>query len=243
MTDPGYGSYLASAAEKERDRRAEGQQLLKKLDMQKYGIDTQASTSRYATDSAASTADKNREVRREELQSLNERSQRDFDEQVRQFGLQDDRQQTLFDLKMKDRATSEEIAGNIVTNAAEVERSNVQREALLEDDADHWFPNLRAGDVEADQYSGVGGRIKKWWRDEGFFGEGDSAYDPKYNLTVGGERIDPQLQQLDLTDNDMTLEMLQAYTPGIGTADSIGKGQSTEALKNNVWNLWGLMGN
>ena len=46
MSDPGYGSYIANAAEAERNRRSQGQQLLKKLDMQKYGIDTSASTQR-----------------------------------------------------------------------------------------------------------------------------------------------------------------------------------------------------
>ena len=130
MTDPGYGSYLASAAEKERDRRSEGQQLLKKLDMQKYGIDTQASTSRYATDSAASTADKNREVRREELQSLNERSQRDFDEQVRQFGLQDERQQALFDIGMKEEEVKETIGGYITDASAKRSEETKKRELL-----------------------------------------------------------------------------------------------------------------
>ena len=226
MSDPGYGSYIANAAEAERNRRSQGQQLMKRLDMQKYGIDTSATTQRYGIDT-------NKQIAENQLELQN----RKFDEQTRQYNQEYGMRKTLFDIAQDERDVSKKIAGNIVSNAAETERSNVQREALLKDDSDTWFSNFRAGDVEADQYSGVGGRIKKWWRDEGFFGEGDSAYDPKYNLTVGGERIDPQLQQLDLTGDDVTVEMLGKYLPAIEAADASGGGKSNKSLMN----LWGLL--
>lgn len=233
MTDPGYGSYLASAAEKERDRRSEGQQLLKKLDMQKYGIDTQASTSRYATDSAASTADKNREVRREELQSLNERSQRDFDEQVRQFGLQDERQQALFDIGMKEEEVKETIGGYI-TDASAKRSEETKKRDLLE-----------SNQLEADQYSGflvspsgdLFPNFKEWYRGLG----GGDAYSSEYDLTIGGKAVTPQIDPLDLTTLRMTPENLQEYAPHIETADKLYGDQSTTELQNNVWNLWGLI--
>lgn len=231
MSDPGYGSYIASAAEAERNRRTGNAQLMKKLDMQKYGIDTSATTSRYATDTAATTADKNRE----QLAAFK-------DEETRRWNIGNERDQKLFDLGMEDRATSEEIGGNIVKNAAEKQRSEKIRNKLLEDDADTWFSNIRQGDIEADEYKGIGGKVKKWWRDEGFFGpeKGEpgynSAYDPKYELNVDGERIDPQLEDLDLTDNKMTVENLVKYGPAIETADSIsGKGST-----NSLFNMFGL---
>ena len=50
------------------------------------------------------------------------------DEETRRWNIGNERDQKLFDLGMEDRATSEEIGGNIVKNAAEKQRSEKIRE-------------------------------------------------------------------------------------------------------------------
>ena len=96
------------------------QQLLKKLDMQKYGIDTSASTQRYGIDTNKKIADDNLALQNKK-----------FDEQTRQYNQEYGMRKTLFDIAQDERDVSKKIAGNIVSNAAETERSNVQRESLL----------------------------------------------------------------------------------------------------------------
>ena len=91
MSDPGYGSYIANAAEAERNRRSQGQQLLKKLDMQKYGIDTSASNQIYGIDTNKKVADDN-------LAWQNKK----FDEQTRQYNQEYGMRKTLFDQQQAD---------------------------------------------------------------------------------------------------------------------------------------------
>ncbi len=215
MSDPGYGSYILSAAEAERNRRTGNAQLMKKLDMQKYGIDTQSETTRYGIDKGAETA-----------ANLLAFEQKKFEAE------QAERNRKL--------NNSMEVAGTYISNQQELQRSANINEDLKEDDADTWFSNFRAGDIEADQYSGITGRVKKWWRDEGFFGEGDSPYDPKYNLTVGGVPINPQLKDLDLSDNKITVEELMGPTGYAAQAVDAQSGKtSTKSHLDTLFNYFG----
>ena len=56
MADPGYGSYIASAAESERNRRHQSELSARSREIQKYGIDVGAETSRYGVDVGAETS-------------------------------------------------------------------------------------------------------------------------------------------------------------------------------------------
>ena len=107
MSDPGYGSYIANAAEAERNRRSQGQQLIKKLDMQKYGIDTSASTQRYGIDT-------NKKIAEDQLALQNKK----FDEQIRQYNQEYGMRKTLFDQQQTDRTAVENTIGTTVYNKA-----------------------------------------------------------------------------------------------------------------------------
>ena len=232
MSDPGYGSYIANAAEAERNRRSQGQNLLKKLDMQKYGIDTSASTQRYGIDT-------NKKIAEDNLAFQTKK----FDEQVRQFNVQDARTQSLFDIGMQEDEFRTGL-GDYITDASKKRtEETLKREALEKDDEQFWFPSLRSGDIEADEYKGISGKALKWWRSEGFFGPEkgepgyDSPYDPKYDLNIGGEAITPVIPPLDLTQYRTTPESLEKYGKHIQTADLLQKGGSDKSYMN----LWGFL--
>tara|TARA_R110002167_G_scaffold148194_7_gene341106 strand:+ start:3130 stop:3741 length:612 start_codon:yes stop_codon:yes gene_type:complete len=166
----------------------------------------------------------------------NQRFQRQLGERQRQFDIQDKRVQTLFDIAMEERDTSKEIAGVKIHNAAEEQRSEKIKDKLSEDDAETMFSNFRTGDIETDEYSRPGGGVKKWWRDEGWLGPKigepgyDSAYDPKWEQEIGGVPIDPEYKKLDMTNNDMTLELLKKYASDIESTDIQSGDKSTESL-------------
>ena len=148
MSDPGYGSYIANAAEAERNRRSQGQQLMQKLDIQKYGIDTSATTQRYGIDTNKTIADNQLELQNKK-----------FDEQVRQFGIQDARRKTLFDIGVAEDELRTGLGSYIADAGKKREEETLKREALKKDDEQFWFPSLRSGDIEADEYKGIPGKV------------------------------------------------------------------------------------
>ena len=210
MSDPGYGSYILSAAEAERNRRTGNAQLMKKLDMQKYGIDTQSETTRYGIDKSAETAANALALEQKKFEA----------------------QQAEYNRRLNN---SMEVAGTYISNQEELQRS-----ANVGED-------LEQGKIETDEYSQtLIGPIKKWWRSEGLFGPEkgepgyDSPYDPKYNQTVGGVPIDPQLKNLVLSDNKMTVEELMGPVGYAAQATDAQSGKtSTESHLDTLFNYFG----
>ena len=119
MSDPGYGSYIANAAEAERNRRSQGQQLLKKLDMQQYGIDTSASTQRYGIDT-------NKQIADNQLELQNKK----FDEQTRQYNQEYAMRKSIHDQQQADRTG--------VKNTIQTTLENKAREAQYAQDDEEY---------------------------------------------------------------------------------------------------------
>tara|TARA_Y100000593_G_scaffold27404_1_gene54828 strand:+ start:12612 stop:13238 length:627 start_codon:yes stop_codon:yes gene_type:complete len=205
MSDPGYGSYILSAAEAERNRRTGNAQLMKKLDMQKYGIDTQSETTRYGIDKSAETAANALALEQKKFEA----------------------QQAEYNRRLNN---SMEVAGTYISNEAEKQRSG----NVIED--------LKQDELEADQYSGFlyntkgGGlfpNLKEAWR-------GDEAYDEKYGITVDGVSVNPQLKDLNLTDNKITVEELMGPLGYAAQATDAQSGKtSTESHLDTIWNYFG----
>jgi hypothetical protein len=201
-------SYIAAAAEGERNRRLERESLDKRLDMQKYGIDTSARTQQ-------NLLDFNRE----------------------KWIPEEERKSTLFGQGQDIYDAQKEITSGVVDVGEEIDRTRRLYENLQKDDESTWFSNFRQGDIEADQYKGFGGKVKKWWRDEGWFGEdvGESgygdAYDAKYNLTVDGMPLN--FQPIDIDREKLKVlppEVLNQYIEYLQMIDTAGGSQTDQGL-------------